>query len=267
MSKKLIEILHESKESPGPRIYKNPSVAAALYRSLSEFERSVVMKLLSMTEVELSIIIAGEKENLDNLSRGEETLVSQLGIVEKFHKGIDGPLYHKLNPFFRESLVRFFSNGLEQIFEVNQQNVKKCIEKRETYTKKLNTHAMEGWTGLYATMLDGFMFEQLEKSSQPTENILHTLEESDMVLRKATSHTKGFDFLLDNIKNQVQIFLYSYIKHLFKIRNSYRNKNHDEISEGQILNLILNLTLLVPSINFNIRRDGLSGVRLPEPLI
>lgn len=108
-SKKLIEILHESKESPGPRIYKNLSVTAALYRSLGEFERSVIMKLLSRNEVELSIMIALEKESQEKLIRCEETLIRDLGIVEKFHKDIGGPLFHKLNPVFRESLTRFLS--------------------------------------------------------------------------------------------------------------------------------------------------------------
>jgi hypothetical protein len=46
-------------------------------------------------------------------------LIGVLGIVEKFHKEIDGPLLHKLNPIFRDSLVQFLSDGLEQIFEVN----------------------------------------------------------------------------------------------------------------------------------------------------
>ena len=111
------------------------------------------------------------------------------------------------------------------------------------------------------------MFEELERNNQLSKNIMHTLEDSDMILRKASSHTRGFDFLLDNIKSQVQIFLYSYIKHLFSIRNSYRGKSQDDISEGQILNLILNLTLLVPSVNYNIRPEGLPGVRLPESLV
>lgn len=231
-SKRLVEILHESKESPGPRIYKNLSITAALYRSLGEFERSVLMKLFSMSEVELSIMVGFEKESQEKLLRCEETLIRDLGIVEKFHKEIDGPLYHKLNPIFRESLAKFLNEGLEQIFEVNHQNIKKCLAKRENYTKQLNGHAMNGWTSLYATMLDGFMFEELEKNNQLSKNILHTLEDSEMILRKASSHTKGFDFLLDNIKSQVQIFLYSYIKHLFGIRNSYRSKTHDDISEG-----------------------------------
>jgi len=82
--------------------------------------------------------------------------------VDKFHKEIDGPLFHKINPIFRESLTRFLSSGLEQIFEVNQKNLQKCIEKRESYTKQLNNHAMEGWTTLYANMLEGFMFEELD---------------------------------------------------------------------------------------------------------
>jgi len=63
MSKKLIDILYESKESPGPRIYKNLSITAALFRSLGEFERSVIIKLLSQPEVELSILVNGAKES------------------------------------------------------------------------------------------------------------------------------------------------------------------------------------------------------------
>lgn len=273
MSKKLIDILYESKESPGPRIYKNLSITAALFRSLGEFERSVIIKLLSQPEVELSILVNGAKESQGKLFQCEQTLIKGLGVVDKFHKEIDGPLFHKINPIFRESLTRFLSSGLEQIFEVNQKNLQKCIEKRESYTKQLNNHAMEGWTTLYANMLEGFMFEeldygdQLEKTKELTKNITHTLQESDMILREASSHTKGFDFLLDNIKNQVQIFLYSYVKHLFKIKNSYRNKTNQDVSEGEILNLILNLTLLVPGANYNVRKDSFFGLNLPEALV
>lgn len=46
-SKTLIDLLYESKETHGPRIYKNRSITAALFRSLDEFTRCLLIKLLS----------------------------------------------------------------------------------------------------------------------------------------------------------------------------------------------------------------------------
>jgi hypothetical protein len=50
-------------------------------------------------------------------------------------------------------------------------------------------------------MLDGFMFSRVEASMSLTDNMMSTLENAEMILKIASSHTKGFDFLLDSIKN------------------------------------------------------------------
>jgi hypothetical protein len=118
-SKTLIDLLYECKESPGPRIYKNRSITSTLYRSLTEFQRSLLIKLLSCPHVELGTLVASDIESQAKFKKSEDMLIKKLGIVEKFHKEINGPLYYQLHPVFKESLVFFFCQGLEQIFEIN----------------------------------------------------------------------------------------------------------------------------------------------------
>jgi len=115
----LIDIFYESKESPGPRIYKNRSITSALFRSLSEFERCLIMKMLSAPHVELKILVATDQESKAKFKWSEHILINKLGIVEKFHKDLNGPLYYQLHTVFRESLVKFLSHGMEPIFEIN----------------------------------------------------------------------------------------------------------------------------------------------------
>jgi hypothetical protein len=129
------------------------------------------------------------------------------------------------------------------------------LDQKEAFEIKLNQHAVKGWTSLYATMLDGFMFNSVEASMDLTDNIYSTLENSEMILKIARSHTKGFDFLLDSIKNQVQILLYAYVKYLYKIKNRYRDEENNDISEGKIFNLILNITLLLPAMSYSIKKS------------
>lgn len=119
MTRTLVDLLYESKESPGPRIYKNRSITSALYRSLSEFERCLLMKLLSAQQVELFTLVATDSESISKFRRSEDILINKLGIVEKFHKELNGPLFYQLHSVFRESLVKFLSYGMEPIFEIN----------------------------------------------------------------------------------------------------------------------------------------------------
>jgi hypothetical protein len=81
--------------------------------------------------------------------------------------------------------------------------MQKCLDQKSAFEKKLNQHAVEGWTSVYSTMLDGFMFTYVEASVKLTDNIKSCLEDADMILKIARTHTMGFDFLLDSIKNQV----------------------------------------------------------------
>lgn len=150
-------------------------------------------------------------------------LIKKLAIVEKFHNDLNGPLYYVLYKEIKESLVKFLSHGMEPIFEINQGRMQKCLDQKSAFESRLNQHAVDGWTSLYSTMLDGFMFSRVEASMHISDNIMSTLENSEMILKLAKSHTKGFDFLLDSIKNQVQILLYAYVKYLYTIKNRYRD--------------------------------------------
>lgn len=102
-----------------------------------------------------------------------------------------------------------------------------------------------------------------------TDNMMSTLENAEMILKIANSHTKGFDFLLDSIKNQVQILLYSYVKYLYKIKNKYRDEDNKDISEGKILNLILNITLLLPAMSYSMKKsfENFKLQHLPQGII
>jgi hypothetical protein len=77
------------------------------------------MKLLSAPQVELKTFIATDQESDMKFRRAEDELIKRLGIVEKFHKDLNGPLYYQMHPIFRDSLVKFMSHGLESIFEIN----------------------------------------------------------------------------------------------------------------------------------------------------
>jgi Transcription factor Tfb2 len=74
------------------------------------------MKLLSANQVELATLISTDTESQTKFKRSEDILIKKLGIVDKFHKELNGPLYYQLNPMFKESLLKFLSNGLECIF-------------------------------------------------------------------------------------------------------------------------------------------------------
>lgn len=227
------------------------------------------MKLLSAQQVELFTLVATDSESISKFRRSEDILINKLGIVEKFHKELNGPLFYQLHSVFRESLVKFLSYGMEPIFEINSSKMQKCLDQKSAFENKLNQHAVEGWTSLYSTMLDGFMFSRVEASMELTDNMMSTLENAEMILKIANSHTKGFDFLLDSIKNQVQILLYSYVKYLYKIKNKYRDEDNKDISEGKILNLILNITLLLPAMSYSMKKsfENFKLQHLPQGII
>jgi hypothetical protein len=228
------------------------------------------MKLLSSNTVELANLVASSPEAQEQLEMAEESLIKKYGIVEKFTQELNGPVLYKLNANFDRSIKDFFVNGMEVIFEVNPSTLEKCVAKADKFEEKLKSHAYAGWSNLYRNILDGYM-GRVEEEIELTDNLRGTLEASSLSLKNAKKYTVGFDFLLDSVKNQVSNLLYCYCSYLFKIKYKYLQDINDKeaVTEGSILNLLLNLTLLVPLMFFNVKNSikNFAEKKIPQKLV
>ena len=272
-SKNLLDLLYEGGDSAGPRIYSYDSITISLYRSLPSFEQSIIIKLLSAPTLALQSYIAKTDEAKELTKIAEDTLIKKFGVVEKFTTNINAPLQYRLSKDFARSLKRFLTSGMQVIFQVNTSTMEKCITHAEKFEAKLSQHSYQGWSNLYRTMLEGYLSPtSYHERINLTENIKSTLENANLNLRRAKSHTTGFDFLLDSIRNQVSLLLYAYCRYLFKVKYKYLKSSLNDkeaVSEGSILNLLLNLTLLVPALSFSIKKSlaNFEKFNLPEALI
>ena len=90
-------------------------------------------------------------------------------------------------------------------------------------------------------------------------NVIGALEDVGLMMsNNEKNNAVCFEFLLDQIKNQVSIYLYAYCKHLFKIKYKYLRgdkSNKEAVSEGNILNLIFHLTLLFPLVTYSLKKS------------
>jgi len=268
--KNLLNLIHTGGDNTGPRIYAYKSITVALYRAMPKFEQSLIMKLLSANTVELANLVASNPESKELFEIAEEKLIKNYGIVEKFTQELNGPLLYKLNKNFELSLKDFLVNGMEVIFEVNPSTMSKCITQADKFEEKLKNYAYGGWSNLYRNMLEGYM-GRYHEDIELTENLKGTLESANLSLKLAKSHTDGFDFLLDSVKNQVSSLLYSYCSYLFKIKYKYMKDSNgkEAVTEGSILNLLLNLTLLVPVMGFSVKKSipNFFKKQIPEKLV
>lgn len=269
--KNLLLLLQENGENNNPRIYSYKSITTALFRSLNSFEQSTILKLLSSDTLKLETLITSEAESQELLETADLKLCKQLKIVEKFSKGINEPSYYKLNPFFAKAFKEFLVNGFETIFQVQEKKLEKCIKQAEQFTKKLRNLALDGWSNLYRTMLRGYMSTDFIEIEELTENMKNTLEGANLTLKSSRSHKAGFDFLLDSVKNQVGILLHCYCRYIFRIKYKYLKnvETKEAVTEGSILNLLFNMTLLPPTVGYSVKNssENFKKMGLPENLI
>ena len=154
---------------------------------------------------------------------------------------------------------------------MQKSKIEKCINESSRFEEKLKIHAYNGWSNLYKYMLN--KLNSRNTCEELTPNIRETMTTSSLMMTsKGTSDGQFFDFLLNSIRNQVSLFLYAYCKFLFKIKYRYL-KEHDDnkeaVSEGSILNLLFNLTLLLPMMSFSLKEseDKLKDLQIPSKLV
>jgi len=270
-AKTLLNLLQEGEEGVGPRIYAYRSITAALFRSLEAFEQSLIIKLLSSNTLQLEIFVASDPNSKNKLKNAEDKLIRQYKIVEKYKEEVNSPYIYKLNQNFRDSLKQFLCVGLQNIFHMKTSKMEKCINEQTHFEARLKLHAYGGWSNLYKYMLN-----RLKGGSARTEltrNIQETLDSSSlMISSRGSADGDCFDFLLDSIRNQVSVFLYAYCKFLFKIKYRYLKDgtaDKEAVSEGSILNLLFNLTLLLPMMSFSMKEseESLKILHIPSKLI
>lgn len=259
------KIFYEEKERTGPSIFNHLSITVALFRSFTRFEQSLIIEMLSSSTCQFEDIVVSHSQPLNLLQRSLKNLKDGLGIIEETGEGT-----FQLNENFSRSLKNFLTSGMRAIFTINPKRLDKCLKDAKQFEKKLNFHAYQNWSNLHKYMLKSYMMTPNVK--EIPENVRVTLETSKLLLTKDGDHSRTFDFLLDSIKNQVNTFLYEYSKFLFKIKYKYllRNKNENEaVSEGSILNLILNLTLSVPCLSYSIKKskENIKNFKIPESLV
>lgn len=271
-SRNLFNLLHEGEEGSGPRIYNYKSIATALYRGLNSFEQSVVVKLLSSQTVQLETLVSQDSESLTKLAEAENTLIKVYKVVEKYRVKVNTPYIYKLNKNFADSIRFFFSFGLQNVFKMHSSKMEKCINNKHSFEKQLTEHAYQGWSDLYHFMLNRVNTGSEKRSLTP--NIIETMNTSNLVFSSSgeKEESQFFDFLLNSIRNQVSVFLYSYCKYLFKIKYRYQKEfsdGNEAVSEGSILNLLFNLTLLLPMMSFSIKEseENLRQLQIPKNLV
>ena len=270
-SQNLLNLLHEGEEGSGPLIFSYKSITTALYRSLTQLEQSIIIKLLSSPQVKLETLVTNDSKNRHFLEEAETRLIKTFKIIEKYKEDVHGYYQYKLNPNFSNSLKFFLTQGIQDIFVMQKSKIEKCINEASRFEEKLKIHAYNGWSNLYKYMLN--KLNSRNTSEELTPNIRETMTTSSLMMTsKGTSDGQFFDFLLNSIRNQVSLFLYAYCKFLFKIKYRYL-KDHDDnkeaVSEGSILNLLFNLTLLLPMMSFSLKEseEKLSSLQIPSKLV
>ena len=122
---------------------------------------------------------------------------------------------------------------------------------------KLKQFAFGKWNNMHRFMLSSR--NRIEGVPELPSNVVGALEDVGLMMsNNEKNNAVCFEFLLDQIKNQVSIYLYAYCKHLFKIKYKYLRgdkSNKEAVSEGNILNLIFHLTLLFPLVTYSVKKS------------
>ena len=271
--KHFLNLLCESVDAIGARIYTFQSVCVGLFKSLNEFHQTLLVKLASFKGFSIESLLGPTPEFQKRVDEIEKLLITQYKVVVKElsdsrQPGEEKRVQYKIEKNFGESLRRFLSHGLEVIFPVKREGMQKCIENSAKLEHKLKGHAFSNWHIMLKYMLkrDG------GSRSELPNNVRGALSDSNLLMSRDKNNSTCFDFLLDSLRNQVSAFLYAYCKHLFKVKYNYLrgDKSQKEaVGEGNILNLIFHLTLLFPLMRYSIKdmQEHLASLHLTLEVI
>lgn len=269
INKQFLDILSETVDSIGPIIYSFLSVSVGFFKSLSEYHQNLILKLSVSKSTSLQAILAMTPDHEAKMEELEAKFINKFKVIQKVNSE-DGTVNFKLEKRFGDCIKAFIGRGLTTIFHVNQSALSKCIKMSATMEDVLKSYAFKKWNNMHKFML--------KKTSNVTNvedlppNVVGALEDSSLLMTRDRNNATCFDFLLDNIKNQVSTFLYCYCKHMFKIKYKYLrgDKQHKEaVSEGNILSLIFHLTLLFPPMSYSLKSsaDVLNQLQLTQEIL
>lgn len=264
VNKHFLELLGEYRAG----VFSYQSIAVGFFKSLSEFHQNLILKLLCGEKIPIQYILVQGPDYQSKINEIDEKLYNKVKVVDKHE--IEGLMNYKLEKNFADSIRSFLSKGLNGIFQVLS-NFEKCVKSSKTMEEKLKAYAFDKWNNMHKYMLRQTSFVQ-KVEPLPTR-VVQTLEESGLMMQEGKNNSGCFDFLLDNIKNQVSIFLYGYCKRMIKIRHNYKRKvsnGPDEaVYEGDILNFIFHLTLLYPQVSYSLSKsqESLTDLKLTAEVI
>lgn|SRR3990167_8998283 len=250
-------------------VFSYQSIAVGFFKSLSEFHQNLILKLLCGDSLFLNQVLVHGPDYQAKINEIDDKLYNKVKVVDK-SESEDGRVKYKLEKTFAESIKSFLSKGLNGIFQV-MSTFEKCVKSSKAMEESLKSHAFAKWNNMHKYMLKQTTFVQgVEDLSV---QVVQTLEETGLIMKEGRNNSSCFDFLLDNIKNQVSIFLYGYTKRIIKMRHNYKRKvaggQEEAIYEGDILNLIFHLTLLYPQVSYSLSKsqESLNELKLTTEVI
>jgi Transcription factor Tfb2 len=264
-NKHFLELLGEYRAG----VFSYQSIAVGFFKSLSEFHQNLILKLLCGDSTVLNAILVQGPDYQARINEIDDKLYNKVKVVDKSETE-DGRVKYKLEKTFADSIKSFLAKGLNGIFQVLT-NFEKCVKSSKVMEDKLKVHAFSKWNNMHKYMLKQTSF--VHGVEELPVNVVQTLEESGLIMKEGKNNSSCFDFLLDNIKNQVSIFLYGYTKRLIKMRHNYKRKlqggQEEAIYEGDILNLIFHLTLLYPQVSYSLSKsqESLNELKLTSEVI
>lgn len=265
VNKHFLELLSEYRGG----VFSYQSVAVGFFKSLSEFHQNLILKLLCGEKIPIQYILVQGPDYQTKINEIDEKLYNKVKVVDK--QELEGIMNYKLEKNFADSIRSFLSKGLTGIFQVLS-NFEKCVKSSKIMEDKLKEHAFVNWNNMHKYMLTQTVAEGYPL---PPPRVIQTLEENGLMItmQEDKNNSGCFDFLLDNIKNQVSIFLYGYTKRMIKLRHNYKRKvpgGADEaVYEGDILNFIFHLTLLYPQVSYSLSKsqESLTDLKLTAEVI
>ena len=250
-NKYFLDTLAEYVEASGIGIYSFLNLSIGLFKSLTEFHQTVILRLLGTKGVHLDDILVQDPAKKEEI---EKILINKFRLIVKF-TGSGGPVLYKLEDNFLNSLRIYFSSGLKLIFPYNiskSDNTATFIAKFEEKSKK---HGFEKWNSMHRAMLTG-------NTKDLPMNVKKALEDANLVMSNERNNSTCFDFLLDSLKNQVNWFLYAYNARLVKTRQNYLRvdtKESEAVNPNRILNFLYHLALLSPQLSYKLK-DSSSAI-------